>query len=102
MNPKPSLARAVALMYNVHDDSTPRVAAKGTGLFAEKIIEIARKHDIPIRKDRNLLALLAKVDVMDEISPELFAVVGEILTFIYKMNERKIEIKFLQTSGESS
>lgn len=93
---KVSTAKAVALMYDTARDKAPRVAAKGSGEIARKILELAREHNIPIRQDADLLELLAKVDVLDEIPSDLYAAVAEILAFLYDVNQRKLTL----ASGE--
>ena len=48
---KKYIQKAVALKYDRKKDDAPKVTAKGKGKVAEKIIELARKHDIPIKDD---------------------------------------------------
>ncbi|MGQ9628732.1 MAG: EscU/YscU/HrcU family type III secretion system export apparatus switch protein [bacterium] len=79
---------AVALEYDPEVADAPMVTAKGKGYIAERIIEIAEEHDIPIREDPDLVEVLSKVDVGAQIPPELYQVVAEILAFVYRMNER--------------
>jgi flagellar biosynthesis protein len=79
--------QAVALRYRTHADHAPRVVAKGEGYIARKIKEIARAHGIPIRRDDDLVELLAQVDIDREIPPELYAAVAEVLSWIYRANE---------------
>lgn len=86
---KTSSAKAVALMYDAAREGAPRIAAKGSGEVAKKILELAREHNIPIRQDPDMLELLAKVDVLDEIPADLYQAVAEILAFIYDVNQRK-------------
>lgn len=85
--------RAVALAYDPPKHRAPRVSAKGSGLIAEKIIQIANKHGIPIHEDPELVSLLSKLDIEDEIPPELYVAIAEILTFIYSVNNRFKEKK---------
>jgi flagellar biosynthesis protein len=80
---------AAALQYDAKKDSAPRVTAKGRGNIAEKIIELAKKHDIPIKSDPALVQLLSKVDIDQQIPLELYKAVAEILAFVYSMNERR-------------
>ena len=80
--------KAVALKYKMFQDQSPVVIAKGRGVIAEKILEIARANNIPVREDADLVALLSKVDIMGEIPPELYKVVAEILSYIYKINKK--------------
>jgi flagellar biosynthesis protein len=80
--------RAVALKYKMYENHAPVVVAKGRGILAEKILEIAKANNIPIREDADLVALLSKVDLMGEVPPELYKVVAEILSYIYKINKK--------------
>jgi flagellar biosynthesis protein len=77
--------KAAALKYNAQADSAPRVKAKGVGNVAEKIIQIARDHNVPIREDPDLVALLVQLDLEQEIPPELYKIVAEILAFVYSL-----------------
>ena len=52
----------------------------------DKIIEIARQHDIPMVKDENLVQVLEALDLETEIPPELYRAVAEVLAFIYRLN----------------
>lgn len=82
-------ARAVALKYDAEGESAPRVTAKGSGALARKILEQARAGDVPVRSDPDLLELLASIDVMEEVPPDLYEVVAEVLAFVYDVNEQK-------------
>ena len=77
---------AVALRYNQDKDQAPTVIAKGQGLIAERIREIAGQQGIPIHRDSDLVELLAQVDIDREIPGELYAAVAEVLSWIYKAN----------------
>lgn len=81
--------RAVALRYNEQKDLAPRVVAKGRGWIADKIIEIARQHGVPLREDKILVEALSKLDLYKEIPVELYKAVAEILAFVYKIKGRK-------------
>lgn len=82
-----SRPRAVALGYNPEKDPAPRVLASGQGLLAEEILEIARKHGIAIREDPALAAALASVEVDQVIPPELYALVAEVLAYVYRLQK---------------
>jgi flagellar biosynthesis protein len=79
---------AAAIRYDSAKDDAPRLTAKGKGHVAEKIIELARKHNIPIRNDQALVHILSKLDLDQQIPPELYRAVAEILAFVYKANEQ--------------
>ena len=80
--------RAVALRYDAEEAAAPRVLAQGAGLVADRIIELAERSGVPIREDRDLVAILAAVDLGEEIPPETYQAVAEILAFLYRMNAR--------------
>lgn len=75
---------AVALRYD--GASAPRVTATGRGEVADRILAIAREHGIPIRQDRNLVQLLALVELGDEVPPELYRAVAEVIAFAYRLS----------------
>jgi flagellar biosynthesis protein len=77
---------AVALRYNEKESAAPRVVAKGFGLAAEKLREIAQRSGVPIRQDADLVELLAALDIDREIPPQLYAAVAEVLALVYKAN----------------
>lgn len=81
-----SLAKAVALKYRPYQDKAPKVTAKGTGRIARKIISLAKEHGIPIKEDPVLVEFLSKLELGQEIPPDLYIVVAEILAFIYSKN----------------
>jgi flagellar biosynthesis protein len=81
--------KAVALKYKPGNDHAPRVTAKGTGRLAERIIEMARKHGIPVKDDPDLVEVLSRLDLHDQIPPELYVVVAELLAFVYRLNQKK-------------
>jgi len=81
--------KAVALKYNQGVDKAPRVTAKGKGYIAEKIISLAKSHDIPIKEDPDLVSVLSELELQEEIPPELYMVVAELLAFVYRMNQKK-------------
>ncbi len=74
--------QAVALGYDRDTMSAPQVLASGRGYIAERIIEIAREYNIPVEKDPVLAEALGQLDMGQEIPPELYRVVAEILAFI--------------------
>jgi flagellar biosynthesis protein len=82
---------AAALKYDRQKDAAPRVSAKGRGAIAEKIIELARQNDIPIKNDPALVQVLSKLDIDEQIPVELYKAVAEILAFVYSLNSRKKE-----------
>ena len=82
---------AIALRYNEDKEAAPRVLAKGQGIVAEKILDLAREQGIPIRDDPDLVEALAKLDVGSLIPTELYPAVAEVLAFVYRQNNRYTE-----------
>ena len=80
--------KAIAILYEDGENSAPKVVASGKGTIAEKIIETALEAGIHIQPDANLVELLAKVDVGEEIPVELYQTVAEVLAFVYKVNNK--------------
>jgi len=80
--------KAAALRYIPEKDIAPRVVAKGTGYIAEKILSIAREHNIPLRDDPQLVEVLSALDLYQEIPPDLYKAVAEVLAFVYKMTKK--------------
>ena len=89
MKTKNKKNQAVALKYRPTSDKAPRVVAKGKGKTADKIIEIARDHNIYIHNDPDLIETLSHLDLNEEIPAELYVVVAELLAFIYSLNSAK-------------
>jgi flagellar biosynthesis protein len=80
--------KAVALKYEIEKDAAPRVVAKGNDFIAEKIIETARAHNVPLYEDKNLVQVLEAFDLDTQIPPELYRAVAEVLAFIYRLNAK--------------
>ncbi len=80
---------AVALKYNPQKDGAPKLSAKGTGAVAENIIDLAKKHGIPIKDDPDLVEVLSKLKIEDEIPSEVYVVVAELLAFVYSANSKR-------------
>lgn len=80
---------AVALKYNAEEMTAPRVVAKGTELFAKKIIDIAREHNVPVVENPPVArALFRLVEINREVPPELYKAVAEILMFVYNLRKK--------------
>lgn len=80
---------AVALRYVREDGGAPRVLAKGRGLIALRIREIAEQHEIPVIEDKPLArALHDKVAVDQMIPPEFYKAVAQIVYFVMQKGDR--------------
>ncbi|MCA9798385.1 MAG: flagellar biosynthesis protein FlhB [Cyanobacteria bacterium HKST-UBA04] len=82
---------ACAVQYTHEEMEAPKLVAKGTELFAEKIKEIARDHGIPIVENEAVARTLFRtVDIDQEIPPELYQAVAEILMFAWKITGQSV------------
>jgi flagellar biosynthesis protein len=82
--------KAAALKYNRGDASAPKMVAKGRGKVAEKIVEIAKAHNIPTKEDKDLVEFLFTLDLYQEIPQELYKAVAEIISFIYLLKDKAV------------
>lgn len=78
---RPSYTQAVALEYGRH--KTPVISAKGEDALAQRIVEEAQKQGIYVAEDPRLLAMLSRLDIGEEIPPEMFTAVAVILSWVY-------------------
>lgn len=81
--------KAVALKYDKEKNAAPKVTAKGEGKTAQKIIELAKENDIPIKKDEDLVELLTKVELDKEVPQEMYKAIAELFSFLYKLTNSK-------------
>lgn len=79
--------RAVALRYAPEQDDAPVLVAKGKGLIAANIMEKAKEYGIPIQEDESLVEVLSQLDLNQKIPAELYQLVAEVLSFVYRSEE---------------
>ena len=82
-----SMKKAVALKYEPSKMDAPVIVAKGSGLLAERILETAKEHGVPVQEDPALVEVLSKLDLDQQIPPELYYLVAEVLSFIYRSDK---------------
>ena len=80
--------KAVALKYDKEKSLAPLISAKGEGFTAQNIIKIAKLHDIPIKKDEDLVELLSHIEVDREVPPEMYKAIAEVFSYIYKLTNK--------------
>ena len=81
---------ACAIKYDSEKMESPKLIAKGTELFAKKIIEIANFHGIPVIENPPVArAVFRMVEVNSYIPPELYKAIAEILIFVYSLRNNK-------------
>ncbi|MGH6979648.1 MAG: EscU/YscU/HrcU family type III secretion system export apparatus switch protein, partial [Stellaceae bacterium] len=77
---------AAALRYREGEMRAPRLVAKGTGLIAEKIRDLANENHIPMVEAPPLArAIYRFVDLEDEIPSGLYQAVAEVLAYVYRL-----------------
>ncbi len=77
---------AVALRYDRDQEMAPVVVAKGAGWLCERIKQVAREHGVPVMERPPLARLLYKqVEIGREIPLEVYRVVAEILSYVYRL-----------------
>lgn len=81
--------QAAALRYKPHEDRAPVLVAKGQGIIAERIIALAKEHEIPIFRDDLLVGLLMSQPLDTGVPPTLYQAVAEVLAFLYRMKGNK-------------
>ena len=80
---------AVAIKYDAEAQRAPVVLAKGEDYLAQKIKEAAKEHHVEIVENKPLARMLyANVDIGQEIPPELYQAVAEVLAMVYNMKNR--------------
>ena len=79
--------KAIALNYDEKYEA-PIVTAAGMGYVADKIIEIAKKNEVPIIVNEEMANLLNNVEVGDSIPEELYGAVAEIIAFVMSVDKK--------------
>jgi flagellar biosynthesis protein FlhB len=80
---------AIALKYAVGDQGAPKLVAKGADLIAQRIRDIARENDVPVVENPALArSLYASVDLDQEIPPEHYRAVAEIINYVFRLKAR--------------
>jgi len=72
---------AVALHYD--EVNAPTVTAKGTDEIARQIAEIAKHHNVPLQENNELVKILSKIELGEQIPEALYLAVAEIIAFAY-------------------
>ena len=85
---KKNVKRAAAISYAPDEHEAPILAAFGEGYLAEKIVSVAKESGVPVLPDPNLTAMLSRISVGDEISPEMYEAVAKVLAFVGEMDRR--------------
>jgi len=92
---KKELLKAAAIRYDPEKEKSPKILAKGAGFVAEKILDLAKKFDIPVHEDGDLVNALSKLELKTEIPSELYEAVAKVLAFLYETNKEFSKKKIL-------
>lgn len=80
---------AVALHYELEKSNAPKVVAKGADMIAAKIREVAKENGVPIVENPPLARVLyAAVEIDEEIPPEHYKAVAEVIGFVLRQQGR--------------
>lgn len=77
--------KAIALHYDYQ--GAPKVTAKGKGLVAEKIMQVAEENGIILHKSPELVEVLSHLELGDEIPEALYLAVAEIIAFAHSLKQ---------------
>lgn len=81
---------ACALQYDPKSMAAPKLIAKGAGVIAERIKELARNNNIPVMENKPLArAIFKSLKIGQTIPRELFTAVAQVLSYVYKLKKRK-------------
>ena len=80
---------AIALAYQA-GSAAPKVVAKGRGLIAQAIIERAKEHGVFVHESEDLVGILMQVELDENIPPQLYQAVAELLAWIYRLERKDI------------
>lgn len=75
--------KAVALRYD-GTEVAPVIVATGLGYMAERIVQMALEQNVPVYEDNSLATLLSRLELGEEIPPELYQLVVDI--YVYFLN----------------
>ena len=81
---------AVALKYDIETMAAPVCVAKGQDNIALKIRDVAEENDVVIMENPPVArALYATVEIDQQVPPEHYQAVAEIISYVYKLKKRK-------------
>ncbi|MBF8779223.1 EscU/YscU/HrcU family type III secretion system export apparatus switch protein [Pseudomonas fulva] len=75
--------QAIALSYD--GAQAPTLSAKGDDELAEAILAIAREHEVPIYENAELVRLLARLELGEQIPETLYLTIAEIIAFAWQL-----------------
>jgi len=79
--------QAVALRYDQEKGTAPTLVAKGRGLIAEQILALAQEHDVHIHESPELIEVLIRLELGEEIPEALYRAIAEVIAFAYGLKQ---------------
>lgn len=80
---------------------TPRITAIGHGKTAEQILDLAFANDVKVRRDADLAAILAAMELESPVPLEALAAVGEILSYLYHLDRDRADAALMTAASDS-
>lgn len=77
--------KAIALKYDREAGKAPLIVAKGMGEIAEQIMKLAEENDIHIHESPELVEVLIRLELGDEIPESLYRAIAEVIAFAYSL-----------------
>jgi flagellar biosynthesis protein len=103
MSQSNGVRQAAALKYAMErENSAPVVIASGLGTVAQKIVDVAMEHNVPIYEDDSLAALLTQLEVGSQIPEELYQAIVEIYVYFLNFTIPAESIENAKNSEENS
>lgn len=84
--------KAIALKYDQEAGRAPLIVAKGMGEIAEQIIQLAEENDIHIHESPELVEVLIRLELGDEIPESLYRAIAEVIAFAYSLKQDQSEL----------
>lgn len=81
--------QVAALKYNKDQDNAPKIVALGKRETADKILEIAKKSNVPVYENAPLAESLNKLMIGQEIPSELYEIVAQVLVFVAELDVKR-------------
>lgn len=89
--PKEKTRTAVAIEYSPEEEA-PKIIASGKGVLADRIVDTAKEHNVPVHKEERLANTLSRLEVGDFIPPQLYEAVAEVLLFVDRLDRMKEKV----------
>ena len=82
---------SIAIQYDPVEMAAPIVVAKGAGVIAKRIRQLALENNIPVVERKPLAqALFREVDINQPVPADKYAAVAEVLAYVYALKGKKI------------